>query len=93
MYKIFLQVFFFISGIIWPVILQAQDSVISVTKEKPQMAGLMRSNGKIYVVVAVLLIILIGLFIYLINLDRKLSRLEKEAKLQGRDTNNQINRP
>ena len=57
------------------------------------MAGLMRSNGKIYVVVAVLLIILIGLFIYLINLDRKLSRLEKEAKLQGRDTNNQINRP
>jgi CcmD family protein len=93
MYKIFLQVFFFISGIIWPVILHAQDSVISVTKEKPQMAGLMRSNGKIYVVVAVLLIILIGLFIYLINLDRKLSRLEKEAKLQGRDTNNQINRP
>jgi CcmD family protein len=92
MYKIFLQVFFFISGIIWPAILKAQDST-GVTKEKPQMAGLMRSNGKIYVVVAVLLIILIGLFIYLINLDRKLSRLEKEAKLSRRDANDQINRP
>jgi hypothetical protein len=92
MYNIFRQVFFFISGIILPVILQAQDSIVSVTKEKPQMAGLMRSNGKIYVVVVVLLIILTGLFIYLINLDRKLSRLENEARLQRRDVNNQTNR-
>jgi CcmD family protein len=92
MYKISLQVFFFISGVIWPVILRAQDSVTNATKEKPQMAGLMRSNGKIYVVVAVLLIILTGLFIYLINLDRKLSRLEKEAKFQTKDINNQMNR-
>jgi CcmD family protein len=59
----------------YTVVAHAQDSL---DKEKPQMAGLMRSNGKIYVVVAVLLIILTGLFIYLINLDRKLSRLEKE---------------
>ena len=40
----------------------------------------MRSNGKIYVVVTVLLIILIGLFLYLIRLDRKITRLEKENK-------------
>jgi CcmD family protein len=38
----------------------------------------MRSNGKIYVVVTVVLIILIGLLLYLIRLDRKISRLEKE---------------
>jgi CcmD family protein len=38
----------------------------------------MRSNGKIYVVVAVVLIILIGLLLYLVRLDRKISRLEKE---------------
>ncbi len=37
----------------------------------------MRSNGKIYVVVAVCLTILIGLFIYVFLLDRKISRLEK----------------
>lgn len=41
-------------------------------------ASLMRSNGKIYVVVAVLLTILIGLFVYLIRIDQKITRLEKE---------------
>jgi len=38
----------------------------------------MESNGKIYVVVAVVLVILIGLFAYLIYLDRKIAKLEKE---------------
>jgi len=38
----------------------------------------MRSNGKIYVVVAVVVTILLGLFLYVINLDRKISRLEKK---------------
>lgn len=43
------------------------------------MASLMRSNGKIYVVVAVVLTILFGLIAYLIHLDRKISKLEKES--------------
>lgn len=38
----------------------------------------MRSNGKIYVVVAVVLIILFGLLAYLVRLDRKISKFEKE---------------
>jgi hypothetical protein len=42
------------------------------------MADGLRSEGKIYVVVAVLLTILAGLFIYLWRLDRKISRLEKQ---------------
>jgi hypothetical protein len=37
----------------------------------------MRSNGRIYVVVAVILVILAGLFLYLVRLDRKMSKLEK----------------
>lgn len=37
----------------------------------------MRSDGKIYVVVAVCLTILFGLIIYLVRLDRKISKLEK----------------
>jgi hypothetical protein len=45
---------------------------------EPKMADLMHSNGRIYVVVAVVLTILIGLFLYLIRLDKKISRLEKE---------------
>ena len=36
------------------------------------------SFGKIFVVVAVLAVILIGIIIYLFILDRKISRLEKE---------------
>lgn len=42
----------------------------------------MRSNGKIYVVVAVILTIFAGIIIYLFRLDRKISRLEKEDKNQ-----------
>jgi CcmD family protein len=45
------------------------------------MATEMRSNGKIYVVVAVLVTIFIGIVLYLIRLDRKLTRLEKESKI------------
>ncbi len=43
-----------------------------------EMADTMRSNGKIYTVVAVCLTILIGLFIYVFAIDRKLRKLEKE---------------
>lgn len=38
----------------------------------------MRSNGKIYVVVAVVVTIVAGIFLFLVNLDRKISRLEKQ---------------
>ena len=48
--------------------------------EKVEMADLMRSNGRIYVVVAVVLTILIGLILYLWRLDRKIIKLEKETK-------------
>jgi CcmD family protein len=46
--------------------------------QKVEMADLMRSNGRIYVVVAVMLTILIGLVLYVVRLDRKISKLEKE---------------
>ena len=46
----------------------------------PEMADQMRSNGKIYVVVAVCLLILIGLFLYAMTIDRKVKRLEKNKE-------------
>ena len=58
--------------VLFSVVLFAQNNDI-------QMADTMRSNGKIYVVFAVALTILIGIFLYLIRLDRKLTRLEKES--------------
>lgn len=49
--------------------LQAQNEV--------EMADQMRSEGKIYVVVAVILTVLTGLILYLLILDRKVNKLEK----------------
>lgn len=54
-------------------------SIIGFAQEI-EMADKMRAEGKIYVVVAVLSIILIGLFIYLISIDKKVGKLEKEIK-------------
>lgn len=41
------------------------------------MADLMRSNGKIYIVVGIIVIIFIGIVAYLIYTERKLTRIEK----------------
>lgn len=60
-------------------VLIMSTSLFSFAQEKPEMADTMRSNGKIYVVVAVCLTILIGLFIYVFLIDRKISKLEKEV--------------
>ena len=46
--------------------------------ESVEMADTMRSNGKIFVVVGVIAIVFTGIVIYLISIDRKVSRLEKK---------------
>ena len=53
---------------------QAQEGTAKTT-----IGETMRSNGRIYVVVAVMLTILIGLILYLVRLDRKISKVEKET--------------
>jgi hypothetical protein len=45
-----------------------------------EMADAMRSDGKIYVVVAVACVVFTIITIYLITVDRKVSRLEKSTK-------------
>jgi hypothetical protein len=52
----------------------------SVAVKRVEMADRWRANGKIYVVIAVVVIILSGLILYVIRLDRKISRLEKSVK-------------
>jgi len=58
----------------------AQDKVAitdnDYDNQKVEMADTMRSEGKIYVVVAVVLIILLGLIGYTTHIDRKISKLE-----------------
>ena len=53
---------------------------VGALDDSKEMAVGMRANGKIYVVVAVVVTILLGLFLYLANLDKKISKLEKESK-------------
>ncbi len=53
-------------------------TLLSFGQEKVEMADTMRSNGRIYVVVAVVVTILSGLILYVVRLDRKITKLEKE---------------
>jgi hypothetical protein len=73
MNRIFLRLLFLVQVLLLGLCSFAQE-------KQPEMADAMRSNGKIYVVVAVCLIILIGLFMYAVTIDRKISRLEKENR-------------
>lgn len=68
--KIVRSLWLMVCGLLFSTISFAQDANV-------QTADLMRSNGKIYVVVAVCLTILIGLFIYVFLIDRKIGKLEK----------------
>lgn len=45
-----------------------------------EMADALRASGKIYVVVGVVLLIFIGVVVYLIRMDRKISKLESFYK-------------
>ena len=56
-------------------------------QDQVEMADQLRSEGKIYVVVAIILIILLGLFFYLFSLDRKVKKLEKLLSEKKKQTN------
>jgi len=53
-------------------------SAFSQMGDEVEMADTFRAEGKIYVVVTIMSIILIGIAAYLFNLDRKISKLEKK---------------
>jgi CcmD family protein len=53
-------------------------TILFAQDKSTEMADTMRSNGRIYVVVAVVLTILIGLVLYIVRLDKKITKLEKE---------------
>jgi CcmD family protein len=47
------------------------------TNKSVEMADKMRADGKIYVLVGIITIIFVGITGYLINTDRKISKIEK----------------
>lgn len=69
-FSVLITVIFLLIGFIT----QAQDSAAN---KKPEMADALRADGKIYVVIAVVVTILTGLILYVARLDRKISKMEK----------------
>lgn len=58
------------------------NTAMAAGKEK--MEEFMFQSGKIYVFAAVSLIILVGIILYLVSLDRKIGRMEKEISKENR---------
>ncbi|MDF2456789.1 MAG: hypothetical protein K0R51_2782 [Cytophagaceae bacterium] len=56
--------------------------LVSMTAQaqEVEMADKFREEGKIYVVISVFAVILIGLFVYVFLLDKKIGQLEEENK-------------
>ena len=54
------------------------SQVFAQVSEKVEMADVLRSSGKIYVVVAVASVIFIGLALYLFSIDRRLKKVEEK---------------
>jgi CcmD family protein len=73
--KKILSVFFFFITLLMHQAAFAQDA---------EMADGMRANGKIYVVVGIILIVLVGLVVYLVMMDKKLTRIEKQLDQSGK---------
>lgn len=59
-----------------------QDDYQGPENTRVEMADQLRSSGKIYVVVAVLVTVMAGVVIYTIILDRRVSRLERESGIK-----------
>ena len=56
-----------------------QQELTGPENTKVEMADQLRSDGKIYVVVAVMTTVLIGLLAYAVILDRRIGKLERES--------------
>lgn len=69
--KTFKSIIATLSMLVFPAVGMAQESAV-------EMADLMRSNGKIYVVVGVVMLIILGILGYLIKLDMQLKKIEKQ---------------
>ncbi len=70
------KIYFFL---ILPILLSGSNVFAQTSAETDSV---MRSNGKIYVVMAICIVILLGLFLYVISIDKKITKMEKENPLQ-----------
>ncbi|MCC5928963.1 MAG: hypothetical protein JJU28_06930 [Cyclobacteriaceae bacterium] len=66
--------------------------ILQQESDKVEMADLFRSEGKIYVVVLVVIILITGLIVYTILTDRKVLKLQRDLDaLKSRQKNDGSN--
>ena len=58
-------------------------TILTTAHAQAESVDFMRSIGKIYAVVAVIVLIFIGILLFLIYLERKVSRIENQFKNNG----------
>jgi hypothetical protein len=63
------------------------SSISTFGQDQAAMADNLRAEGKIYVVVIMILIVLAGLIFYLFLMDKKVKRLEKLLSDKKKQTN------
>jgi flagellar biosynthesis/type III secretory pathway M-ring protein FliF/YscJ len=51
-----------------------------ISKAESESTPFMEENGKIYVVLAVCIVVLTGIFIFIKSLEKRISRLEKQKE-------------
>lgn len=61
--------------------------VSALAQQEVPMADQLRSEGKIYIVVIMILIVLAGLILYLFLMDKKVKKLEKLVSERKKQTN------
>jgi len=67
----------FITGLLFSVSASAQTVI---RKAETESTPFMEKNDKIYVVLAVCLVVLTGIFIFIKSLEKRISRLEKQKE-------------
>lgn len=70
---------------LWLTTLMTLAAVANIYAQSTESTDFMRSIGKIYVVVAVIVIVFLGIVAFLIRLDRKLTKLETQIKEHGKN--------
>ena len=63
--------------LLFALLLLSYVSTFAQAAEPVEMADALRGSGKIYVVIAVIVVIFIGLAFYLFSIDRRLKKIEK----------------
>lgn len=68
------------SKLLFALVMLISGFTVLAGNSEPEMADAFRSNGKIYVVLGCVLLVLAGIIVFLLMLERRISGLENKLK-------------